>query len=422
MMEKIYKMFQKFRTTGFFDIFGSSVMVKIISFLSAIILVRIVSKQEYGIFTYSWNIYSILMLFSGFGATSAILQIACEYPNDYKERKKIYQYGCSFGTKVNIIFCLALILIGLFYPFKIKEASFMLCIMCLLPLVQYWNEYQSIYLRGERKNREYSLLNILSAFLVLVFSVAGAFLVREKGFVISRYLAFGILVFMGIKLWRVPLSFGRSQLSDEIKVSFRKIALISMVNIGLSQLLYLLDVFVLGAVVPDSAVIASYKVATTIPTALSFIPSSLATYIYPYFVEHREDKKWCLKRYFQILAGMGVFNLILSGGLILCAEPVVRIIYGEQYLDAVIPFRILSVSYFFSGTFRTIAGNLTVTQRKLGFNLFVAVFSGSVNIVADVILISQMGSVGAAYATLSVVILTSVLNVSYLIYLFKNKK
>ena len=62
-----------------------------------------------------------------------------------------------------------------------------------------------------------------------------------------------------------------------------------MVINALSQLLYLLDLFVIGIVDPQETIIASYKVATVIPTALIFIPNSLVIYIYPYFAEHKDD-------------------------------------------------------------------------------------------------------------------------------------
>ena len=39
--------------TGFFHIFGSNVINKILAFLSSVILVRILTKTEYGAFTYA---------------------------------------------------------------------------------------------------------------------------------------------------------------------------------------------------------------------------------------------------------------------------------------------------------------------------------------------------------------------------------
>ena len=81
----------------------------------------------------------------------------------------------------------------------------------------------------------------------------------------------------------------------------------------------------------------------------------------------------------------------------------------------------LSINYFFSGTFRTIAGNLLVTQRRLKYNTIVAVVSGLVNVLGDYILIKIIGARGAALTTMLVVLISSVMNVSYLLYVLKKK-
>ena len=90
-------------------------------------------------------------------------------------------------------------------------------------------------------------------------------------------------------------------------------------------------------------------------------------------------------------------------------------------MDAVPVFRLLSVNYFFSGTFRILSGNLLVTQRKLKFNLLVAIISSSANIAADFFFIQWWGSIGAALATVLVVLVSSVFSTTYLIYTFRQK-
>lgn len=415
------KTLNKLCATGLFDIFGSSIIVKIIGFMSSIILVRIVTKEAYGVFTVAWNIYSIAMLATGFGASYAILQLGCENSKDVQKKKDIFQYGWNYGFKANIIIGILVIILGLFFPFSIPAAAPLMRMMFLLPLIQFGVEYQSMYLRVEKKNRAYAIANIVNVGLVLLFSIVGACATQEKGFIIGRYVAYMILILLGIRLWNVPIHFRRTQIAENEKKDFRHVALVSMINGGISQLLYLIDVFILGIVLPNESIIASYKVATIIPTALSFIPTALVTYIFPYFTENRENGKWCLKRYLQVTEIMALVNGVISSILFIMAPFIIKLMYGTQYLDAIVPFRFLAVNYFFSGTFRSIAGNLLVTQRKLGFNTFVAVVSGILNIFADVLFILKLGSDGAAYATLSIVILCSVMNVGYLLITFIRK-
>lgn len=70
---------------GFFYIFSSNVVNKIIQFASGIFLVRLLSKEEFGIYSYAQNILSFFLLFSGLGVTSGMLQYISETSEDKKK-------------------------------------------------------------------------------------------------------------------------------------------------------------------------------------------------------------------------------------------------------------------------------------------------------------------------------------------------
>ena len=415
---KIRKLFK----TGFFHIFGSSVINKIIGFLSSIVLVRILSKSEYGTFTYAWNIYSIVILFNGMGIEFGTLQLSSEHSGDVGYANRISNYGTKFGLSFNLLLVITLLGIGLFAPLKIPGGKPLLCALCLLPTVQLLYNMTSCYLRSQKRNQEYAKLAVVNTTLVFAVSAGCAFLFREMGMVVGHYAAYIVAYLVGLLLFHVHLiNRNAGALTEDDKKPLLKISFISMLNNGLSQLMYLLDVFVLGIVDPQETILASYKVATMIPAALTFIPLSLITYLYPYFAEHKDDGKWCLNRYKQILLGLGGFNLCLSAILCIAAPVIIRILFGEQYLDAVPIFRLLAVNYFVSGTFRILSGNLLVTQRKLKFNLFVAIVSSLTNAVADYFFIQWWGTMGAAWATVLVVLVSSILSTTYLIYTFRQK-
>ena len=65
-----------------------------------------------------------------------------------------------------------------------------------------------------------------------------------------------------------------------------------MLNNSISQLVYLADLFIIGILIKDVNMIASYKAATILPFALNFIPISLMTFVYPYFAKNKDDKVW----------------------------------------------------------------------------------------------------------------------------------
>ncbi len=420
-MEKALSKVKTLFKTGFFHIFGSSVINKIIAFMSSVVLVRILSKAEYGTFTYAWNIYSIVLIFNGMGIESGVLQLSSERSGDVGYANRASNFGTRFGLKFNLLLVVVLLGIGMFAPLKIDGGRRILCALSLLPVFQLLFNMTSSYLRSQKRNQEYAKLQVINTVLVFVISAVSAYVFREIGMVLGYYVAYISTVLVGFLAYHVRLIRKDIQGIGEDTKPLLKIAAITMVNNGLSQLMYLLDVFVLGIVDPQETILASYKVATMIPAALAFIPLSLITYLYPYFAEHKDDGKWCLTHYKQILVGLGSFNLLISVTLLVLAPFIIRILYGDQYLDAVPVFRILAANYFFSGTFRIFSGNLLVTQRKLKFNLFVAIISSLTNVVCDYFFIQWWGSIGAALATVMVVFVSSVMSTTYLIYTFRQK-
>lgn len=417
MLDKVKKLFQ----TGFFHIFGGNVINKILSFLSSVILVRILSKMEYGIFTYAWNIYSFILIFNGLGMCNGALQLGSE-KWDKSDCEPVFKYAFRTGLIFDFFVSIVMILIARFYPVTVSESRNLLYMLCVLPCMQFVYDINMIYLRVKRLNQKFAFISIMNMALLLIFSVMGAYIFRGAGLIIGKYLGYFVTMLICL-LFFSSYRFLRNnlELANSEKAAIRKISGISMLNNGISQLLYLFDIFVLGVVVADESVLADYKVATMIPTALLFIPSALVTYLFPYFASHINDKKWCFDKYKKVFAYNSLINFIISFVLYIMGPLVIKTLFGDQYVDVIMIFRVLVISYFFSSSFRILSSNLLVAQRKLKFNLFEAIISGVINIFLDFYLIKLYGGIGAAIATCTVVLVSSFISTSYLIFLYKGE-
>lgn len=408
---------QKLFSTGFFHIFSSGVINKILTFLSNVVVVRFVSKIEYGIFAYADNIVSLVLLATGMGLVSGTFQLCSEKSGI--ESEKIFQYGSSIGIKINILLCIIIAIISQFLPIKFEAAREYLLLMCINPILLIIFDFQQIYFRSNLENKKYAFSSSLNTLLVVTGAIIGVVIMSVNGMIIGRNIAYVVtLIFIFFKL-NVPIKLYNNTISKNDKFILFKISIISMLNNGMTQLLYLLGVFLVGLILVDETAIASYKVAIVIPTAMAFIPNAMVTYIYPYFARHKEDKKWCLKNYKRIIKYFGGINLVIAILMVVFAKDIITIIYGEQYIDAVACFRVLSINYFVAGTFRTITNNLLVAQRKLEFNFMVNIISAGINIAGNFALIPVIGSLGAALSTLISIIITSALTAIYYIYIIK---
>jgi len=197
---KFMELILKLNNTGFVHIFGSGVINQIIGFLSGIILVRIISKSDYGVYSYTNNLMSFFMLFSGFGVVSGLLQICSENSSNSKLSNKIFSYGFRIGIIFNLILGVFVLLVAILVEFPIPGSNQLLVLMSALPVFLIIYELIQIYFRYNKLNRKYSYYSTLNTFLILIFSIFGALTWSTRGLIIFRYFGYIVSIIIGIYL------------------------------------------------------------------------------------------------------------------------------------------------------------------------------------------------------------------------------
>lgn len=382
---------------GFFDIVGAGTLNKAIATIMSIVLVRVLSKYDYGVYSYAFNIASFFIIFNGLGATTAALQLCCEAFDDKDRECRLYAYAYRVSLAVGLLYLLLVLGIAFFVPLSIPSSGPILALYCAYPLLQQLFDIKTILLRVRLQNRNYAFAMNLQTVLTCIFSVVGALAFAAPGLAVGQSLAL-----FAAYAWlcrRFPFDhryLRSSSLARNDVVQFWKISLISAFNSGVSQAFTLLGTMFIGTLMADELAVSSYRVATTIPFALLFFPSAIVTYVYPHFVRHKDERDWTLRNYGLVTLGGGVLMAAITLFFVLLARPIVVLIFGEQYLDSVPVMQIVMVGFFITATFRTPAGNLLVTQRKLVSNSVIGVIMIIVCFIASYALIPRFGMMGAA--------------------------
>lgn len=413
---------EKLKTTGFFHVFGSSVINKILGFLSGIAVVRIINKFDFGIYSFALNKINIVLLLSGIGMAFSVFQISSEHAEDDDFQEALYGYATRTGYLFNILLTLIIIIYALFSDFQYQAIITYLLFMCLYPFATLMFQFQQSYLRSRLLAKEFSYSNTINSSCIVTFSIVGALLKGVTGLIIGTYLAYIISSIIIWKKFKAPIITQKKLSSHNAKKDLWKIALVATVNNGLSQLVNYIDVLFIGIYIMDPTVLASYKVATTIPLALSFIPSCVITYVYPYFAKNRWNKEWSLNMYFKMVKYLALLNLFIMLTLIATSKLIIPLIFGSQYLDSVKYYNILLIGYFFYGTFKCISGNLLVTQRKLGINFVGGIISLFICVFGNMLLLPRIGALGSAIINTSSNIIIGFISTIFYIKTLKNIK
>ena len=399
---------------GFFHIFGASVINKIVAFATNIVIVWFLTKDDYGVFSYANNIYSLVALVTGFGLLTGMFQL-CAESRPQTEKDGLLWYSLTRGAFIDMVLALVLLVFGFLFTLPIEQAGPYLALLGPLLVLDYGFQFSSVALRSKRENKRFACLQTINTVSYFVFGCLGALLSGIAGTIIGRYVAYCVSLVVAVAFLK---SSGfdlarKSKMSSLLKHDLWCYSVPTQLSSALNQMTFLLDVFLVGFFVADAAGVASYKVATMLPEGLLFVPASLILFAMPYFIEHNHDRSWFKRNVKVFLAAGGATYAVIALALIIFAPNIIELLWGASYLDATTAFQALSACFFFSAI-RTSCTNLLCAVRAVKANLVVSTVSLVVNLALCVLLIPEYGIDGAAFAPLIVSVVAAVVAFSLL--------
>ncbi len=427
MKQKIQKyikpQYNKLKKTGFFSILLSTIFSKIIVFLGGIVVVRLLSKNDYGLYAYVINCLAVMRLLNDFGASSAILQFSAEnYQDDVKQTQYI-KYGVRVGLYASLVSSLIILLSPLFYPYSLVDSDKLTTMLFLIPFLATFSEIFSSILRANLQNKKYGILQIFMTLAHYIPLIILSLIFGLTGAILSQYFYYTIVIFFSIYLcWPYLKKIkNKSKLNRPEKKQFLKYSLVTQINSTIGGLLLIIDTFLIGLLIANEEILATYNVAAKIPHVLAFLPSCVIIYALPYFVRNNKNIDWIKLNYRRLLIIGSIIYGIITLGLVMLSKPIFIFLFGHQYLDAIPTFIVLMIGFFFSSTFKTPSINILNSMKKLKFNFYINVISIVINFISNIIFIRIFGYIGAAITTTMINIISSLAYFIYIKILFRKR-
>lgn len=408
--------FSKLRVTGFFSIVGTSVLNRIVQFVSGMILVRVLSKSDYGAYSYALNIINYFILFNGLGAASCVVQFCVEQESEHFA-EEVYRVICWIGIVWDVLLTLSIVLVGCFVDLPMTGANELLLYLAPFPFFTLLVDLQQQRLRSQFRTQQYAWATNLNSVLVVVCSVVGALVASSSGLSVGRSIAMALSVAMVFVIFHVGVFARPASLAKNLIVDVVKMLTTICLSNAVSQALMLVGTSLIGTMLASPESTATYSTATTIPFALAFIPSMVVTYVLPYFVKNAHDRHWVI-RYWLICSGVVlIVSSIICITCIALSGKLIPFIFGKQYSDAVPSFCVLMVAFAVASPFRTVSGNILSSHRRYAFNLVSNALSLIICVGVSYLALPRCGAIGAAFGYLAAMIVGSVMNtVGVLVY------
>lgn len=393
---------------GMLHILSSSFFNKACTFVGNVFVVRILTKAEYGTFGYADSIMAFIINFAGLGMTSGVLQF-CSEQRDEREKLAYAKFGLNFGVLSSFILSVGCLVYGAFGSFSIHGSKLVFMVYSFYPVTYFLFSYYSVVFRYRKENKKYAFLTNINAVIYAVVEIIASYFVNEFGMVVALYLSTIIASMVGMRYMKKNMNPGEFRLNSEQKVGIIRYSSYSFLSYAMTNLLLVLDIFLIGTLIADPATLAVYKIAVTIPLTMMIVPNSIVVFVYPYFAEHQKEYDWLKANLKKLIMNSIMVNFLISGSLVIFAPFIISTIWGQAYMDAVTPFRILSLNYFVQGTFRFTTINIMNALNRVEVVLIANIAAVVIDLGLDLWLIPRYGMIGAAVATLSTVTITTLI-------------
>lgn len=397
-------------------VFTASVLNKIISMLSSMVLTRMLVQNQYGVLSYAGNVYSYAALFSGFGLAVGAMQFGTEN-RGRPEESSFYRYCAKAGTLANFMIIAFLFMLFLHRELPIAQAKKYIYLYLPLLIIAYLNQTLLLILRSQKRFKTYARLLTVQTIFTAVGTCIGAIWGLNGVFAAKYVTSLAALLTIGW-LMRETLReiIHGGKLDSRQKKELWRYSILNNISSTLNRFLFLIDLSMVAALMASAEAIAVYKVATLIPNALSFIPQSVVICVVPDIIAHNKNSTWLKDTFRKTFSGMLLFNLFISLCLILGAPWIIQIVAGKQYLAAVAPFRILVAGYCVAGTFRSLSVNFLAALKAVKGNAICSLITCVTDVVLNFLLIPRFGMLGAACATFLAELTASFVTFGCLIY------
>lgn len=406
------------KKAGFFNIFNATLLNSIVSFVYGIFIIRLLTKADYGAFSYAQNILSFGFMFCCLGGNVGLLQF-CSEPIELQIK---YSY-CKLAGKMGMVGSAVVPIIMMAYVkldrSEIPNLTLYVAELMLLPFFYFLKEWVAVNLRWQFKNREYGIVLNTHSILNMILAVLGAFIGGIQGVIVGMYLAYISAGACGLFYLKSTVLRGIRGTTEKGKIqskNFLNYSFVMCIVNALISMLFMIDTFVIGNIMKDAEQIAMYKAACTIPFALNMVPNSIMQFACPHIAYHKNESNWIKKNIALVYMANGIVNVVIGTILIAVAPLLISVLYGDSYKEIISVFRIMLVAYILNACFRTPAANLLAILKMPRTALVVSLATIFISVMMSTIMVSKYGIQGAAWGTAGTFSIVGLVSTSIVIY------
>lgn len=387
-------------------IIGEQVFQMLLTFIVGILSARYLGPSNYGLISYTSSFVSFVIPVVTLGMDGVIIKKMIAAPKE----EGLYLGSCILYRSISALLCsISIILIVLVSN---PNDMLMLSLISLQSIQLFFRAINILdaWFQRHLLSKYVSIAKMIASILVSGYRIF--LLISDKDvrwFALSNSLSTIVITI-------ILLVFYKINAGQKLKVYFKyglnvlKESYHFIISGIMSAIYGQMDRVMLGEMLSSEAV-GLYTIAATICSMWIFIPTAIINSLRPGILEHKnsgnEMKYICnLRRLYSIIIYLCIAVSIV---IFVLGDYVVNLLYGYEYSGAITALKVLIWSEVFSmlGVARGIWILAENKNKYVKYYLFMGVI---LNLFLNLMLIPKYGIIGAAVATLSTQIFTSLIS------------
>ncbi|MEM9824182.1 MAG: oligosaccharide flippase family protein, partial [Bacteroidota bacterium] len=379
------------------------------------------SKADYGYLTYAFTIIAFIVPFMGAGIQQSLLRFGA-LCNSQIEKKLFFRFALQRGILYSLILMLGLLISIPFLTANIQGAAIYLAILSYQLIGLLLLQLVETYCRLLNLNKLYSKIEIINSCCLLVSNIVFCWLFGAIAYIISLVsIPFLVGLFFFFKLRLHDYRGIKRNHAYDVQQLLRYGLYMSLGGV-LSQMLYAVDILMIGNILPAPELLAQYKASSIIPFNLLILPLALMTTDFVTLSRASEKDPDYLKDYYlnylKIFSGIaGCIVLLFYFG-----SSTILQLFGKDYFEYPQLMFIFSLGIAGGLLLRVPMGNMLSAIGWPRVNALFSVIILGINLVANYWMVTHYGIIGAAITTSALMWLSGLLSLGAFIYFLREKR
>ncbi len=405
-MTKAARMAQSSAQGGFHLFWGLAVST-IISSVGIILIARLLTPEDYGLYSIAFMAPNLIVVFRNWGVNSAMIRYLSQYRAEGKTDhvKGIIVAGHVFEILVgSALFLLSFVLSGFLATNIFQRPTITLLIQIASSTIfteALLTAAQSVFI-GLEAMRLNSLILILqstvktalSALLILVgYGVFGALLGAVIAILAAGTAAVALLYVFIYRPLKQPHEASPATIPYlKLMVKYGLPLSLSTILTGFATQFY----SILMAMYCSNQAIGNYQAALNFAVLASFFSTPITTILFPAFSKlDARNEPDTLKTTFQYsVKYASLLVLPLATAIMALSRPIVSTLFGNQYATAPLYLTLYSIIYLFTAFGNLSIANLLNSQGETKATLKLTLLTTAVGLMLSLLLIPPFGILG----------------------------